>query len=189
MKSVIEYRDLSDGPIETCRELSNELFQYQADMGVNNVEILASMDFDSRLKLSFENTKEKYLLVAFDGEEAIGYIYCVVEDVDEAGKNGRPAWASTFAEDSLGFYPDEMVVPARIGTLNNIYLKPEYRGRGVGEVLMKSGMDWFKGHSDLDYIFVFISNGNNVAELYEDYGFKYSHEVFGGFIKAYSIEL
>ncbi len=190
MESIIEYRDLSNGPVEACRELSNALFAHQAEQGVVHKEILAGMNFDSRLKRSFDNTKDKYLLVAYDGEEPIGYVFNVVEDIDEAGKNARPPWADSIeGENLLGFFPEEMSVPARIGTLNNIYLKPEYRGRGVGKVLMESGMDWFKNYSDLDYIFVNISNGNDVAKLYESYGFKYSHPVFGGFIEAYSIEL
>ena len=52
---------------------------------------------------------------------------------------------------------------------------------------MKAGMQWLHQVPNTDEIFVYVSNGNNVAPLYEKYGFIHSHSVYDGFIKAYVI--
>jgi len=50
----ITYKALSaNGSIEERREFCNALIQLQAERGVKYKEILASMNFDNRLKPSF----------------------------------------------------------------------------------------------------------------------------------------
>ena len=39
------------------------------------------------------------------------------------------------------------------------------------------------------YLFVDVSEGNNAATFYARYGFKFSHDVLGGIIKAYYQEI
>ena len=51
-------------------------------------------------------------------------------------------------------------------------------------------MEWFHSLDGLYTVYVYISNGNNsVISLYRNLGFRYSHDVFGGFITAYSLIL
>lgn len=38
-------------------------------------------------------------------------------------------------------------------------------------------------------VFVDVSEGNNAADFYARYGFKFSHDVLGGIIKAYYQEI
>ena len=46
-------------------------------------------------------------------------------------------------------------------------------------------MEWLESFSDVNVIFVYISNGNDAAlDFYLKNGFIYSHDVFGGFIKT-----
>jgi len=47
-------------------------------------------------------------------------------------------------------------------------------------------MDWLNSHEDVDDLWVYVANGNEiVGKLYEKYGFSLSHSVFNGFINAY----
>ena len=46
-------------------------------------------------------------------------------------------------------------------------------------------MDWLESFADVNLTFIYISNGNDEAlNFYLSRGFTYSHDVFGGFIKA-----
>jgi len=189
MNKII-YKDLSaNGPIEECRELCNALMQLQAERGVKYKEILASMSFYNRLKPSFEDAKERYLYVAYDGNKPIGYIFCDAFIITEEMKRFRFDWAKKLPSDAKGLYPDELTIPVKASHLNNIYVKPEYRNLHIGRELMKKGMEWLRSVPDAKYIFVHVSNGNNAGSLYEKYGFHYSHAVFDGMIDAYWLEI
>lgn len=59
---------------------------------------------------------------------------------------------------------------------------PLQRANGI---LIKRGMQWLKQDTDAENLFVYVSNGNDPASLYESLGFKYSHDVLDGFIEAY----
>lgn len=187
-KNAITYRDLSDGDIEICRDLCNALMQHQASKGIIHPEILGNMNFDNRLKPSFTSAGEKLLIVAFDDEAPIGYIFADVTTITEGSKAFRPAWKSLLNEEEaagLGFFPADIEVPTKAGEINNLYVKPEYRGENIGKELTDRAMAWIKSHEDVHCAFVDVSNGNNAASFYEKYGFTYSHDVMGGIIKAY----
>ena len=83
-----------------------------------------------------------------------------------------------------GFYPDWLETPVRVGALNNLYILPEYRGTGLGDALTTKGMEWLRALPGARYLFVDVSEGNNAADFYARYGFKFSHDVLGGIIKA-----
>ena len=51
-------------------------------------------------------------------------------------------------------------------------------------------MAWLRSVPELRTVYVYISNGNDsVISLYKSFGFRYSHDVFGGFIVAYYLQL
>lgn len=185
--STIKIKDISSGDVEICRELCEELMQFQASQSTIGTDVLESMTFDNRLKPSFEKAQLKKLLVAFDGNEAIGYVYADAADLTEEVRDYVPDWAKTIYQDGhLIFFPHKQKFPARLGTFNNLYIKPSYHGLGLGDTLSQSVMDWLKGIDKIDGIYVYVSNGNEkVADFYKKYGFDYSHKVLGGFIKAY----
>jgi len=63
---------------------------------------------------------------------------------------------------------------------------PEYRGRHIALDLCNEAMVWLRDVPDVEYIYVYISNGNDkVIDFYKNFGFEYSHDVFGKFIIAY----
>lgn len=188
----ITYRDLSNGDVEVCRDLCNALMKHQASKGIIHPEILANMSFDTRLKPSFESSNDKFLLVAFDGDKAIGYVFADHSVITEASKQFRPPWKSMLtpeeAENCLGFFPPDLPTPIKAGHINNLYVMPEYRGLNIGKELMDKGMEWIKSDKDVKCALVHVSNGNNVAPFYEKYGFKYTHDVMGGIIKSYELD-
>lgn len=183
----ITYQEITDGDVEVCRGLCNALMAHQADQGIIQPEVLRAMSFDNRLKPSFEGTAEKQLIVAFDGDEPVGYVFSSAGPETEASKAARPAWAAGLSGiNETGFYPAWLTLPGTIGCLNNLYVRPEYRGRHIASNLCGRAMDWLRAVPDIRYIYVYISNGNeSVIDFYKTYGFEYSHDVFGGFIIAY----
>ena len=185
--SKIEIRDYSKANVEACRDLCNELMKFQAEQSHTGTDVLAAMTFDNRLKPSFESALLKKLLLAFDGKDAVGYVYADVSDVAEERKLFVPEWAKEiYREGQNIFYNSEQKLPARLGTFNNLYIKPGYHGLGIGNRLSKIVMDWMKSIERISGIYVYVSNGNErVADFYRKFGFEYSHDVLGGFIKAY----
>ncbi|MCL1894829.1 MAG: GNAT family N-acetyltransferase [Holophagaceae bacterium] len=177
---------VTDGNIESCRELCNELMAYQQSKAKLLPEIFDQMNFDTRMKLSFEQAIASHVVVAKDENTVpVGYIFSTVESVSYKDSH-IPEWASTISTgEILGFYPKWDNPPAKTGCVNNLYLRKEYQRMGLGEKLMDMSMEWFRTIPDIDIVFVYISNGNDAAmSFYKKYGFAHSHEVFGGFILA-----
>ncbi len=81
-------------------------------------------------------------------------------------------------------------MPKKIGCLNNLYVLPGYRGRRIANMLCASPMLWFAVVDGLHTVYVFVFSGNDsVISLYRSLGFRYSYDMFGGFIVAYSLTL
>jgi GNAT superfamily N-acetyltransferase len=174
---------VQDGNIECCRDLCNELMAFQKSKATIAPEAFDLMNFDTRMKRSFENASASQVIVVKDDGVPVGYVFSTVDRIDES-KTGYPAWAPK-GEGYLGFYPDWVRLPSRIGCLNNLYVREEYRHLKLGSKLFDQSIEWLESVPDLDAIFIFISNGNDAAlNFYLNRGFTYSHEVFGGFIKA-----
>ena len=185
MEQHITYRDLSAGPVELCRELCDQLMAYQTEKARLWREILGAMHFENRLRSSFEAARERYLLAAMDGGRPVGYVFAAAETVTPEDLAARPAWWGGLPREGPGLLPQWLETPVKIGELNNLYLMPEYRGRGIGAALMERAMAWLESLADAPYLFVHVSNGNNAADFYARYGFRHSHTVAGGIIEAY----
>jgi GNAT superfamily N-acetyltransferase len=132
-----------------------------------------AMNFDTRMKLSYETALDKHVVVVKDDGVPVGYVFSTIDSLDSMR-------ASPFQ-----LLPQRDDLPQKIGCLSNLYLKEEYRGTGLGSKLFDMTMDWLESFSDIGLIYVFISNGNDDAyHFYIRHGFAYSHDVLGGFIKA-----
>jgi GNAT superfamily N-acetyltransferase len=180
----ITYKPIEDGQAEIVRALCDALMAHQAQKGAIHPEVLKSMNFDNRLKPGFENAKEKQLIAAFDSDTPVGYVFSTASQETKASGAAKPAWAAEL--EGVGFYPDWLNLPAKVGCLNNLFVRPEYRGHKIAARLCEQAMTWLRSVSDIRYLYVYISNGNeDVIGFYERFGFRYSHDVFGGFIHAY----
>lgn len=184
--TALVYETIIGADIEQCRELCDELMAFQQAQATISPESFNGMNFDTRLKKSFESTPDSQVVVVKDRGVPVGYVFSTIESISDGDKSYVPDWAPPrITDDYRGFYPDWPELPARCGCLNNLYLRPAYQGQGLGGELFSRTMDWMKSFNDVDVVFVYISNGNeNALKFYLKHGFTFSHNVFGGFIQA-----
>ena len=181
---AISLEPLTDDQIECCRELCDELMAVQRARARIHPECFAGMNFDTRMARSHAAALRKQVLAVSDKGVPVGYVFSTIQEADEADRQGRPAWAPP-GEHALGFYPDWLRLPQRVGCLSNLYVREAYRGLGLGGKLLRAATDWLESFADTNVTFVYVSNGNEAAlQLYFKHGFVFSHDVFGGFIKA-----
>jgi GNAT superfamily N-acetyltransferase len=169
----ITFEIAQDGNIEQCRELCNELMAFQKSKARFEPERFDAMNFDTRMKRSYDAALDKQAVVAKDGGVAIGYVFSTIDSL------------RSMQDSPFGLLPKRHDLPPKIGCLSNLYLKDKYRGNGLGSKLFDMSMEWFDSIDDVYLVYVFISNGNDEAyHFYAKRGFVFSHDVLGGFIKA-----
>ncbi|WP_239624133.1 GNAT family N-acetyltransferase [Paenibacillus sp. H1-7] len=183
--SSITIEMVNDGNIEQCRELCNELMAFQQSAATIAPETFDIMNFDTRMKRSYESSLDSQVIVVKDAGIPVGYAFSTIDYVD-ASKNSIPEWAPVQdPERDKGFYPEWVRLPQKIGCLSNLYLRDGYRDKGLGSKLFEMSVEWLESFNDVHLIFIYVSNGNDTAfDFYLSRGFTYSHDVFGGFIKA-----
>jgi len=180
----ITFEVVENDDIEQCRDLCNELMSFQKSQAVISPEGFNSMNFDTRMKLSYESALEKQVIIVKDDEEPFGYIFSTIDMVTEEMRDMWPDWVPR-TTGGVGFYPEWLSLPQKVGCLSNLYLRDAYKGHGFGSKLCEMSMEWLGSFTDVPISFVYISNGNDRAyEFYIRKGFIPSHDVFGGFIKA-----
>ncbi|WP_407728464.1 GNAT family N-acetyltransferase (plasmid) [Priestia megaterium] len=180
----INYKIITTDNIDFLEELCNQLMRFQADHATIRPDIMASMNYNNRLKPEYANTLRKHMIVAYDEERPVGFAFATIENVTEENLKEKPGWAAEL--DGIGFYPENYEVPKTIGTFKILYVDDEYRNFSIGKQLSNMIMDWLNSHEDVDDLWVYVANGNEiVGKLYEKYGFRLSHSVFNGFINAY----
>lgn len=181
---IIDYKVVTTDNIDFLEGLCNQLMKFQADHATKRPDIMASMNYNNRLKQEYANTLRKYMVVAYDGEKPVGFAFATVEMVNEETLKEKPRWAKELA--GIGFYPENYQVPRTIGTFKLLYVDNSYRNLNVGGQLSNIIMTWLNSHEDVDDLWVYVANGNEiVGKFYEKYGFMLSHSVFNGFIDAY----
>ena len=183
----LETIEVTANELPLCRDLCNALMQFQAQQSHKHTHILAAMNFENRLKPSFDNSPHKKLLLVKDQGRPIAYAFANTYYMEESGRYFVPEWlAAIYIKDQLVFYPASQKFPAIIGVFNNIYVRPEYRRKGLALALAKPIMQWLK-NSDADDFYVYVSNGNEARAVpfYQQLGFAYSHKVLDGFITAF----
>jgi GNAT superfamily N-acetyltransferase len=129
------------------------------------------------------------IIIAKDNGIPIGYVFSTIENVNDGDKSHIPDWAPVDdARVVKGFYPDWNDFPNKVRCLNHLFFRESYqsyRGMGIGPKLLNMAMEWLEGFPDVNVSFVYVSNGNDAAlDFYIKHGFTFSHDVFGGFIKA-----
>lgn len=179
--------EVTEENLARCRPLCDALMQFQAEKSSIHRDLLGAMNFENRLKASFLSSDNKLLLLAEHRGEAIGYAYANTYFMEEEGRYFLPDWlAPIYKKGQLIFYPEKQQLPANIGVFNNLYVIPQYHGKGIGLTLAQRLMRWLYQSATED-LYVYISNGNEqtMAPFYERLGFGYSHAVLDGFIFAY----
>lgn len=189
MSQEIIYRDMTNSDVICCKTLCNKLMQHQASVAVKYPELLSGMNFDNRLKASFDAAQCKKLIVAYCNEKPIGYIYGEIFEVTENNaREFKPFSNQVSEEDAKGYglIPPTLELPTYIADLVNLYVEPEYRSEHVGKELVQRMQEWFEQNKKAKCWCVYVSNGNNPGTFYEKFGYSYSHEVLNGFITCYT---
>lgn len=180
----IEYRELGSADLETVRSLCESLMKFQAEKAKFRQDVLANMNFENRFLPDYGAALRKKVIAAYDGDICAGFSFATITDVTELNIKARPTWASELGGN--GFYPEDYLVPKRIGTFKLLFVNSSYRGLDIGKHLSERSMNWLKSSNDVEDLWVFVANGNEeVGKFYKKYGFTFSHSVFNGFIDAY----
>lgn len=180
----INYKVITTDNIDFLEGLCNQLMRFQADHATIRPDIMASMNYNNRLKPEYANTLRKYMVVAYDEERPVGFAFAAIGSVTKESLEEKSSWATELG--GIGFYPEDYEAPKTIGTFKLLYLEDSYRNLGIGKQLSGMIMDWLNSNEDVDDLWVYVANGNEiVGKLYEKYGFRLSHNVFNGFIYAY----
>ena len=181
----LNFEIITNENIEQCKDLCNELMSFQKSKAVKWPEFFDGMNFETRLKSSLVHSPVNHVIVAKDGDIPIGYVFSTIEDVNEGDKSDIPEWVPRVEPDMIGFYPNWENFPKKVGCLNHLYFRADYRSCGLGSTLLEMALEWLESFDDVDVTFVYISNGNDAAlQFYLRHGFIFSHDVFGGFIYA-----
>ncbi|WP_082892680.1 GNAT family N-acetyltransferase [Rossellomorea aquimaris] len=167
----LTYETISDNQIEVCRDICNELMDYQQSIAYIKPELFDDMNFDTRLVPSINKAKYNYTVVAKDEDKIVGYVYSNI--------SAKEAYSNEFAT----FFDLSSVNGEYVGCLSQFYIKEEYRKYGVGSTLFNMSMQWLKKFDEVEDTFIFVSNGNtNALEFYRRKGFSVSHDILDGFI-------
>ena len=84
------------------------------------------------------------------------------------------------AEDNqkiVGFITGEILskkewYTVQLGTINNLFVLEEYRGKGIGKKLMETMMDAFKEKGINNFELYALNNNENALKFYEKLGFR-----------------
>lgn len=180
--SDVNIEVIENGDIEQCKDLCNELMAFQKSKARIDPHLFDGMNFETRMKKSYDNALRKNVALIKDQGRSVGYVFSTIDTITQAHKDAFPDWAP---KTGTGFFPDWVEVPQKIGCLNNLYLRDSYQGTGLGKQLINHAIQWLESFPDVSLSFVYISNGNKAGlNFYLNNGFTLSHDVFGGFITA-----
>ncbi|RBP03883.1 GNAT family N-acetyltransferase [Rossellomorea aquimaris] len=170
----LKYEVIPEEKAEYCRDLCNELMDFQQSKASITPERFDSMNFDTRMLTSIKSARHNYIVVVKDhdmNDDIVAYVYT----------NFSPK--ESYSNDFATFFDLSTVKKENVGCLSQFYIKEGYRQFGVGSRLFTLSMDWLKTYEDVEDYFVFTSNGNQEAlEFYQRKGFSISHDILDGFI-------
>ena len=135
MNREIIYRDMTSSDAMCCKTLCNKLMKHQASVAVKYSELLSKMNFENRLKETFDKAQCKKLIVAYYNKKPIGYIYGEIFEVTESNIGTFKPFANQVSDEDAngyGLIPPTLKLPAYIAELVNLYVEPEYRSEHVG---------------------------------------------------------
>ena len=162
--------------IECIKDLCNDLMAYQKSKAHIHPEFFNDMCYKTRMIPSIQKATANHIMVAKDENKVIGYAYSTI-----ASKEIYSGGFATLECDA--FFDFDSVDSDKVGCLSQIYIKEDYRNKGIGTILFERSMDWLISFDSINDIFIFVSNGNDKAlKFYRDNGFRISHQILEGFI-------
>lgn len=172
----INYEVIPEEKVACIKDLCNDLMAYQKSKAYIHPEFFDNMCFETRMIPSIQKAIANHIVVAKDENNVIGYAYSTI-----APKEIYSGGFATLQYDA--FFDFDSVNSDKVGCLSQFYLKEKYRNNGIGTILFEKSMDWLNSFESINDIFIFVSNGNDIAlKFYQDKGFKISHQILEGFI-------
>lgn len=93
--------------------------EFQKSQATIAPEKFDAMNFDTRMKKSYESALESQVIVVKDNGNPVGYVFSSIENIENS-KSSYPKWAPIDnIESSMGFYPAWDDMPTKMGCLNN----------------------------------------------------------------------
>lgn len=170
----LQYEMIPEEKIEYCRDLCNELMDFQKSKAQIKPGLFESMNFETRMVPSIKSALHNYIVVVKDpdkNDEIVAYVYTNISPKE------------TYSNDFATFFDLSSVKGNNVGCLSQFYIKEEYRQYGIGSTLFKMSMEWLNKFDDIEDYFIYVSNGNeNALEFYKRKGFSVSHDILDGFI-------
>lgn len=155
MDQAIKIRPYNDADAKRVAALMDDFHDFLISIDPNGRFRRLPGYGEYALKEELENTKNERgtIYVACDGDNIIGFcVGFILKDFRE--------------EDLVG------VFPAKRGRVEELYIDPTYRGRGVATELMKS-IEGYLSAGGCEYLFVGVHAFNqNAHKLYEHLGYK-----------------
>lgn len=155
---TITYKVFRGQNVDFLESLINELMTFQAEHASVHPEIMASMNSQNRLKAEFQGSDHECMLVAYDGEEAIGFAYGNTSQVTHENFTSVPSIMAELR--GKKFYPDDYELPKTIATFKLLYVKASYRGFSIGQQLTSQLMAWLKSQDVESYLLCIIEINN-----------------------------
>ena len=153
------------------------------EMTVDDRNSLDEMQFELQKHLS--NVDQSGESLPYENMDAAHqYMEKMLNDV--ATKNGK-VFVAEEADEVVGFiqgvifdYPkganeiyDLSHAPAKEGWIGLLYVKPEYRGRNIGQQLLDEMRGYFKSQDCTCVKLLVLAGNSNARSIYEEYGFSY----------------
>ena len=93
----------------------------------------------------------------------------------EKGKDGMFIWelkGKIVGWSWLRIYENEFFKEGAYGEINEIYIVPEWRGKGIGNILMKHAEDWFRNKGIKTVRVEALATNEKALAFYRKHGFK-----------------
>ncbi len=149
MSEMIIRRAVSSD-IESLIDLYGEMEEHARRISSDLMFTLGSRwrELTGRYFVEFSNAEDKLVLVALSRGKIVGFLVAMVTE------------------------PLPIFVEREYGSLNDMFVKEEHRGKGLGKRLMETAIEWFK-EKKIRRIELRVGASNRDAiAFYESHGFK-----------------
>ena len=150
--SAVDQIELVEGGAELLDRIEplwNKLNDLHAERSTYFRETYSNTSFSQRkqaLELKSVAGKLLVILAKIQGQEAVGYCVCSLND------------------------PHSVMRPGKAGEIDSMFVLAAHRRRGLGRMFLKRAMDWFD-ENGADDVIAFVGVGNEeVLDFYKSFG-------------------
>lgn len=147
LKDIV-VRHATSKDLKLCQDFRNQLYSYEIENFDNNIvdKWAFSSYGKSDMKSAIKNGK---IFLAFDGVKAVGYLNSIVLE--------------------------ETYLKEKVAKLDEIFIKEDYRGQGIGKLLVKHFLDYYKQNGVKSVRVKCDFKNDDAIEFYKHIGFDELH--------------